>query len=138
MNYDTLFIVMNDLYDKSEKAAFSDFTINVYNMVMILYNPTLGKIRFNEICEGLITLKEELGEDNKMISRTECIKKVKNNKVDLFSKFIGLDKRPLGCDIVLLYLDMLASMKDKQFISVVTKNQSVRLLDLFPVKERIH
>lgn len=102
MGYDVLFTVMNDLYTKSEKATFTDFNVNIYNTVMILYNPQLGKTRFNEICEGIITLKEELGDDVKMLSRTERIKRVKNHKIDLFSKFIGLDRNPLGCDIVLL------------------------------------
>jgi len=81
---------------------------------MILYSTTLGKTRFNEILESIITLKEDISDDIKTLSRTERITKVKNNKIDLFSKFIGLDRNMLSCEIVLLYLDLLNKMKEKQ------------------------
>lgn len=54
----------------------------------------MGVIRFNELAECILTLKED--SDNNLTK----IKEIKNNKIDLFSKFIGIDKYPLGSDYV--------------------------------------
>lgn len=98
----------------------------------------LGKTKFNNLLQCLITLKEKLDNEVKMTKYTESIKKIQNHKVDLFTKFIGLDKHSLECEFVFLYNHLYFDMKKLQFDSVITKNQSIKMFDLFPKNAKIH
>jgi len=106
--------------------------------MIMMFNPQMGKTRFNELLECAITLKETIDTEGKKIKYTEMVKRTQNNKVDLFTKFIGLDRNPLPCEFVLLYNQLSYDMKQLQFISVITKHQSLKLFDIFPKKARIH
>jgi hypothetical protein len=56
---------MYDLLEKCEKTIFDNFAINVYNNMMLMFNPKMGKTRFNELLECMITLKERINEGDK-------------------------------------------------------------------------
>lgn len=67
MSHDFLYSLIQDLLEKCEKAIFDNFTVNIYKNMMLMFNPKMGKTRFNEMMECMITLKERLDEEGKMI-----------------------------------------------------------------------
>jgi len=65
-----------------------------------MYGTKIYMIRFNSMCQSILTLKELIKEGD--VFKPEIVTQVRNNKIDLFSKFIGLDKFPLDNDFIYL------------------------------------
>jgi len=56
-----------ELFEKCERGIFDNFAINVYKNMMLMFNPQMGKTRFNELLECAITLKETIDSEGKML-----------------------------------------------------------------------
>lgn len=74
------------------KANVIDFPLNMYQKFVLNFNPEMGRLRFIDLMECVALLKDPSAERKAKESEPQRIMLIANHKIDLFTKFIGLDK----------------------------------------------
>jgi len=68
----------------------------VYDEVQLLFGHDLVEEKFKALCEGSIKISPEY------------------HKINIFAKFLGLNKNSSSSDLVRIYLDMIFEIKESQ------------------------
>lgn len=79
----------------------------VYDEVQLLFGHDLVEEKFKSLCEGSMKISREY------------------HKINIFSKFLGLDKTNSSGDLVRIYLDMIFEIKEMQLKSINHKAPNV-------------